>query len=166
MNAQALKTCWKNLSWKKTNSTLGTFYQTPYRTRLHWNWSRTTHVRPVKLWSHPTAVSNYHYLKNDLQLLDNIAVPCAVGTFYNKDTKTCLPCPQGSYQSEAGQSQCIECPMIAGRPGVTVGTGARSAADCKGKFSSILLKLNYETNDWLNKANFQLNWIIVSEMSH
>lgn len=88
------------------------------------------------MWWHPTAVSNDQYLTNDFVLqLGNFAVPCAVGTFYNKDTKTCLPCPQGSYQSEAGQSQCIECPMIAGRPGVTVGTGARSAADCKGTSS-------------------------------
>ncbi|ENN80781.1 hypothetical protein YQE_02790, partial [Dendroctonus ponderosae] len=59
-------------------------------------------------------------------------VPCSIGTFFNKDTKSCLPCPQGSYQSESGQSQCMECPVIAGRPGVTVSSGARSAADCKG----------------------------------
>ncbi|KAH1029275.1 hypothetical protein HUJ05_002540 [Dendroctonus ponderosae] len=58
-------------------------------------------------------------------------VPCSIGTFFNKDTKSCLPCPQGSYQSESGQSQCMECPVIAGRPGVTVSSGARSAADCK-----------------------------------
>ena len=59
-------------------------------------------------------------------------VPCAIGMYYDKKTKTCSPCPQGSYQSEAGQLQCIQCPAIAGRPGVTVGVGARSAADCKG----------------------------------
>jgi hypothetical protein len=59
-------------------------------------------------------------------------VPCAIGTFYDVKTKTCTPCPQGSYQSEAGQMQCIQCPAIAGRAGVTVGVGARSAADCKG----------------------------------
>jgi hypothetical protein len=58
-------------------------------------------------------------------------VPCAIGTFYDVKTKTCTPCPQGSYQSEAGQMQCIQCPAIAGRAGVTVGVGARSAADCK-----------------------------------
>lgn len=58
-------------------------------------------------------------------------VPCAVGTFYDKDTRTCVPCPLGSYQSESGQIQCSACPVIAGRPGVTVAPGARSAADCK-----------------------------------
>ena len=25
-------------------------------------------------------------------------VPCAVGTFYNVSSKTCLPCPEGSYR--------------------------------------------------------------------
>ncbi|XP_055681349.1 sushi, von Willebrand factor type A, EGF and pentraxin domain-containing protein 1 isoform X2 [Lutzomyia longipalpis] len=58
-------------------------------------------------------------------------VPCAVGTFYDTTNKTCVPCPRGHYQSETGQLQCSKCPNIAGRPGVTVGPGARSAADCK-----------------------------------
>ncbi|KAK6617037.1 hypothetical protein RUM44_005394 [Polyplax serrata] len=58
-------------------------------------------------------------------------VPCAVGTYFEKKTKSCLPCPVGSYQSESGQTQCSSCPIIAGRPGVTVAPGARSAADCK-----------------------------------
>lgn len=62
-------------------------------------------------------------------------VPCAVGTYYDKDTHTCTPCAQGFYQSEAGQLQCTQCPVIAGRSGVTVGLGARSAADCKGSLS-------------------------------
>lgn len=59
-------------------------------------------------------------------------VPCAVGSYYDQNTKTCLPCPIGTYQSESGQTQCSTCPIIAGRPGVTVSPGARSAADCKG----------------------------------
>ncbi|KAK5649547.1 hypothetical protein RI129_000576 [Pyrocoelia pectoralis] len=42
-----------------------------------------------------------------------------------------MACPLGTYQSETGQSQCSSCPVIAGRPGVTMGSGARSAADCK-----------------------------------
>lgn len=63
-----------------------------------------------------------------------VLVPCAVGSFYSQENKTCTPCPQGTYQSETGQLQCTKCPNIAGRPGVTAGTGARSAADCKGKF--------------------------------
>lgn len=59
-------------------------------------------------------------------------VPCAVGTYFDQANKTCTPCPQGSYQSETGQLQCLRCPSIAGRIGVTAGSGARSAADCKG----------------------------------
>ncbi|KAG8227317.1 hypothetical protein J437_LFUL006758, partial [Ladona fulva] len=59
-------------------------------------------------------------------------VPCAIGTYFEKESRKCIPCPTGSYQSESGQLQCIQCPMIAGRPGVTVGPGARSAGDCKG----------------------------------
>jgi len=58
-------------------------------------------------------------------------VPCAVGSYYERDTKQCVPCPTGTYQSESGQLQCIQCPTIAGRPGVTAGAGARSASDCK-----------------------------------
>lgn len=60
------------------------------------------------------------------------SVPCAVGTYYDKANKTCNSCPLGSYQSETGQLTCLRCPNIAGRVGVTAGTGARSAADCKG----------------------------------
>ncbi|XP_077268738.1 sushi, von Willebrand factor type A, EGF and pentraxin domain-containing protein uif isoform X1 [Temnothorax americanus] len=58
-------------------------------------------------------------------------VPCAVGTFYDEETMQCISCPVGTYQSESGQLRCSSCPVIAGRPSVTVGPGARSAADCK-----------------------------------
>ncbi|EZA50646.1 Sushi, von Willebrand factor type A, EGF and pentraxin domain-containing protein [Ooceraea biroi] len=58
-------------------------------------------------------------------------VPCAVGTYYDEETQQCVSCPVGSYQSESGQLRCSSCPVIAGRPSVTVGPGARSAADCK-----------------------------------
>jgi len=58
-------------------------------------------------------------------------VPCSVGSYYEKETKKCVPCAVGSYQSESGQLQCSVCPAIAGRQGVTVSTGARSASHCK-----------------------------------
>ncbi|XP_032681239.1 sushi, von Willebrand factor type A, EGF and pentraxin domain-containing protein 1 isoform X1 [Odontomachus brunneus] len=58
-------------------------------------------------------------------------VPCAVGTYYDETRKQCASCPVGTYQSESGQLRCSSCPVIAGRPSVTVGPGARSAADCK-----------------------------------
>lgn len=61
-----------------------------------------------------------------------VTVACAVGTFLDAASDSCKPCPQGTYQSEAGQVQCIACPAIAGQPGVTQASGARSAADCKG----------------------------------
>lgn len=55
-----------------------------------------------------------------------------MGTYYDRENKVCVPCPTGTYQSESGQLQCSPCPVISGRVGVTVGVGARSAADCKG----------------------------------
>ncbi|XP_012280254.1 sushi, von Willebrand factor type A, EGF and pentraxin domain-containing protein 1 [Orussus abietinus] len=60
-------------------------------------------------------------------------VPCSIGTFYDDTSKTCKLCPVGTYQSESGQLSCSSCPVIAGRPSVTIGPGARSAADCKEK---------------------------------
>lgn len=69
-------------------------------------------------------------------------MPCAVGTYFDQANKTCTPCPQGSYQSETGQLQCLRCPNIAGRIGVTAGSGARSAADCKGKLGR-RMKINH-----------------------
>ncbi|KAL1378253.1 hypothetical protein pipiens_015707, partial [Culex pipiens pipiens] len=58
-------------------------------------------------------------------------VPCAIGTYFDTTSKTCVSCPKGSYQSEIGQLQCKSCPNIAGRSGVTSIIGARSAAECK-----------------------------------
>lgn len=56
-----------------------------------------------------------------------------MGSYFEKETKKCVPCAVGSYQSESGQMQCSVCPAIAGRQGVTVSTGARSASQCKEK---------------------------------
>lgn len=61
----------------------------------------------------------------------SFTVPCAVGTFFNEATSKCESCPVGTYQSESGQLKCNACPVIAGRPSVTIGPGARTAADCK-----------------------------------
>lgn len=74
--------------------------------------------------------------------MDFFLVPCAVGTYYDQSNKTCHACPQGSYQSETGQLQCLRCPNIAGRIGVTSGSGARSAGDCKGMYE-YFEKMNY-----------------------
>ncbi|KAF7987305.1 hypothetical protein HCN44_003067 [Aphidius gifuensis] len=76
-------------------------------------------------------------------------VPCAIGSYYDESSRTCQPCPVGTYQSESGQLKCSSCPVIAGRSSVTIGSGARSAADCKercpaGKF--------YDDNDGLCRS--------------
>ena len=60
-------------------------------------------------------------------------VPCAIGTYYIKEKQICAKCPSGTYQSETGQLQCTACPIIAGRPGITITSGARSASQCKGE---------------------------------
>lgn len=52
-------------------------------------------------------------------------------------------CPLGTYQSEAGQLQCLACPDIAGQPGVTNAPGARSAADCKGMYNIFFVLSDY-----------------------
>lgn len=74
------------------------------------------------------------------QILVLFTVPCAVGTYYHEQSRTCEPCPLGTYQSESGQLQCSVCPLIAGRQGVTIAPGARSANDCKGMYISFWLE--------------------------
>ena len=74
------------------------------------------------------------------QILVLFTVPCAVGTYYHEQSRACEPCPLGSYQSESGQLQCSVCPLIAGRQGVTIAPGARSANDCKGMCISLWLE--------------------------
>ncbi|XP_038067159.1 sushi, von Willebrand factor type A, EGF and pentraxin domain-containing protein 1-like [Patiria miniata] len=52
---------------------------------------------------------------------------CAAGTFLNGQTRECERCPQGSYQDQFGQIQCIACP-----PGTSTAKGrAESVQDCK-----------------------------------
>ncbi|XP_022100203.1 sushi, von Willebrand factor type A, EGF and pentraxin domain-containing protein 1-like isoform X2 [Acanthaster planci] len=57
----------------------------------------------------------------------NWCLQCAVGTFFDGQTGDCERCPQGSYQNQPGQMQCIDCP-----PGTsTAKTGAQSGEECK-----------------------------------
>lgn len=68
-------------------------------------------------------------------------VACAPGNAFDMEKKNCKPCRVGTFQDQAGQTQCKICPVIAGRPGTTFASGARSATDCKercpaGKFYS------------------------------
>lgn len=79
-------------------------------------------------YEHCVAITKILYI-----IFNMCLVPCAVGTFYDKNTRTCVPCPLGMYQSEVGQMHCYTCPSIAGKPGVTVAPGARLVEDCKGR---------------------------------
>lgn len=58
-------------------------------------------------------------------------VECAMGTYYENATQSCIPCPVGFYQNEMGSLACKPCPVIAGRQGITPTTGARSQDQCK-----------------------------------
>lgn len=85
---------------------------------------------------------------NSLQLITDFACPpgqivqgsncveCAIGTFYNMETKLCIPCPLGSYQNELGQLNCKACPIIVNKSGTTSTIGARSVNECKPKCSA------------------------------
>lgn len=82
---------------------------------------------------------------NSLQLITDYACPpgqvvqgsncveCAIGTFYNIETKLCIPCPLGSYQNELGQLNCKACPIIMNKSGTTSTIGSRSVNACKAK---------------------------------
>lgn len=91
--------------------------------------------------------------KNEINSNCTHVVPCAVGTYFDQTNRTCHPCPQGSYQSETGQLQCLRCPSIAGRIGVTAGSGARSAADCKGISNELNKIYYYDMNSFLYEQN-------------
>ena len=85
---------------------------------------------------------------NSLQLITDFACPpgqvvqgsncveCAIGTFYNIETKLCIPCPLGSYQNELGSTSCKACPIIMNKSGTTSTVGARSVNECKPKCSA------------------------------
>lgn len=97
---------------------------------MKWSWHPTA-VRQLNIsYLHRVVRSHFSYSGFDDYLLF-FAVPCSVGSYFDKETKICVPCAVGSYQSESGQMQCSVCPAIAGRQGVTVSTGARSASQCK-----------------------------------
>ncbi|XP_070546934.1 signal peptide, CUB and EGF-like domain-containing protein 1 isoform X3 [Ptychodera flava] len=52
-------------------------------------------------------------------------VACSVGTSYDIDGNTCVPCPAGTYQSKEGQLSCNKCPE--GSNGIV---GARNISEC------------------------------------
>lgn len=58
-------------------------------------------------------------------------VPCAAGSYFGNANNSCEVCSVGTYQSETGKLQCLSCPNIAGKPGITKILGARSPKECK-----------------------------------
>ena len=64
---------------------------------------------------------------------DTECVPCASGMFFDGENKKCKPCRVGTFQDQAGQTQCKVCPVVAGRSGTTFASGARSISECKEK---------------------------------
>ena len=59
-------------------------------------------------------------------------VPCPEGTFFEIETRSCSPCPVGTYNKENGQLECQKCPEFQGKPGVTETLGAIKVDECKG----------------------------------
>ncbi|XP_053380894.1 uncharacterized protein LOC123563563, partial [Mercenaria mercenaria] len=53
--------------------------------------------------------------------------PCNAGEQFNAASSTCVPCPSGTFQPEAFQFTCMQCP--AGRK-FTTATGSRKIEDC------------------------------------
>ncbi|XP_014668020.1 PREDICTED: signal peptide, CUB and EGF-like domain-containing protein 3 [Priapulus caudatus] len=74
--------------------TNGTYQDTPGR----------THCYPCgeMLQTNTTAAPSYAYCI--------IPVRCRAGTYYSTETRTCAPCPVGSYQADKGKSFCWPCP--------------------------------------------------------
>jgi len=56
-----------------------------------------------------------------------------MGTYYDKVTRRCLPCPAGTYQSREGQSKCTPCPHHRDDVGME---GAKSVLECEGDYTT------------------------------
>ena len=55
---------------------------------------------------------------------------CAPGTFSSNGVEPCKPCAKGMYQSEKGQTRCLDCSGLQS----TASQGSTSVARCMGKF--------------------------------
>ncbi|XP_065323813.1 uncharacterized protein LOC135930938 [Gordionus sp. m RMFG-2023] len=66
-------------------------------------------------------------------LMNNECVKCAIGTYFDLESKSCEFCPYNTYQNKEGQLICHQCPIIGSlnRTGVTLCQGSSSKDDCK-----------------------------------
>ena len=62
---------------------------------------------------------------------DSACVPCPSGTHFEEETMTCEKCPFGTYSTEEAQVECLVCPEVQGRLGVTQSEGSTRMTDCK-----------------------------------
>ena len=69
-------------------------------------------------------------------VVGSACVECSLGTYFDESTGQCSECPIGSYQNELSQTECKQCPVIAGKIGVTEVSGSRSSNECKERCSA------------------------------
>ncbi|XP_064641378.1 uncharacterized protein LOC135496149 isoform X2 [Lineus longissimus] len=62
------------------------------------------------------------------QAVGDTCVICGPGYFYQETTKTCERCPNGEYQPDSGQTECIQC---TGQGQSTKLPGSYEESDCK-----------------------------------
>ena len=75
-----------------------------------------------------------------LTILNNLfyVVPCESGNYWKCDVNTCVPCPQGFYQPQWGQTSCWPCPFNT----TTDTEGSTSPTECKSKFGKFYCLIN------------------------
>ena len=78
-----------------------------------------------------------------------VSVPCESGNYWKCDVNTCVPCPQGFYQPQWGQTSCWPCPFNT----TTDSEGSTSPTECK---SMLMLCYNlWKSHNWYKLNNLQ-----------
>ena len=68
---------------------------------------------------------------------------CVAGTYLNVTGNECLDCPVGTYQNEAGSTNCTACPF--GK--TTFGDGANDSALCQGESKTWLIIIGLKSKE-------------------